>query len=66
MMEVNTMKCSEITSELFYAIKHSGIPAYEVVSTPNYTDVIYIVHGVKLIARTQNGYSNYYVVDINC
>lgn len=60
------MQCSEITLELFYAIKNSGIPAHEVIHTPSYTDVIYIVHGVKLIARAQNGYSNYYVVDINC
>jgi hypothetical protein len=56
---------SEITEELFYAVKHSGIVADGVVNKAAYTDLFYIIHGVLFIARTQNGYANYYIQDIN-
>lgn len=59
------MKYSEITKELFYSVKHSGIPAYKVVNTEHYTEVMYLICDVFFIARSQNGYENYYIQDIN-
>lgn len=59
------MKVVEITSELFYSVKHSGIAASKVTETSNYTDVFYWIHGVTFIARSQNGYTSYYIQDIN-
>ena len=59
------MKYVEITSELFYSIKNSSIPAYSVESTETYTDITYIIKGVKFLVRLQNGYFNYYIYDIN-
>lgn len=57
--------CIEITEELFYTMKNSGDAATEVVSAEKYTDVFYFKYGVTFFARTQNGYCNYYIQDIN-
>ena len=56
---------AEITKELFYTIINSGDRNVEVARMEAYTDVIYHKHGVRLLKRTQNGYCNYYIMDIN-
>jgi hypothetical protein len=59
------MQLAEITKELFQSIISSEDKNEEVISGELYTDVIYFKHGVKLMYRSQNGYTNYYIQDIN-
>lgn len=59
------MKYAEITAELFYSVKHSGVPTHKVINTEHYTDVLYLIYGVVFLARSQNGYTSYYIQDIN-
>lgn len=55
----------EITKEMFYALIDIEDRNTEVINKEAYTDVIYHKHGVKLVYRSQNGYTNYYIEDIN-
>ena len=55
----------EVTEEFFYSIINSGDKNTEVINKELYTDVIYFKHGVRLLYRSQNGYTNYYIQDIN-
>jgi hypothetical protein len=59
------MKIVEITKELFDSLINNDIKVHSIVDTSNYTDVSYFINGVKFICRTQNGYWNYYIQDIN-
>lgn len=59
------MRLAEITKEAFYAIINSGDRNTDVINKEGYTDVIYHKYGIELIYRTQNGYTNYYIADIN-
>jgi len=56
---------TEVTEEFFYTIINSGDINKEVIRKDTYTDVVYHKYGVILVYRSQNGYINYYIQDIN-
>ena len=56
---------TEITKELFNTIVTKEDINTKVVNAEHYRDEYYFKHGVTLMYRTQNGYTNYYIQDIN-
>ena len=55
----------EVTKEFFYSIKTKDVKCMDVIEQINYVDIIYVIEDVTLLHRTQNGYENFYIKDIN-
>ena len=60
------MNKSEITSELFNRIVTVDTKVDEIKETEHYRQYTYYIDGVYLIkSESFNGYTNYYIYDIN-